>query len=38
MFGRIAAIVLITAGMITFNRYVKKQTERLEEKIQSMKA
>ncbi len=38
MLTKVAFILLFGVGIIAFNRYMKKQTERIEEKIQSNRA
>ncbi len=38
MMAKIALILLFCFGIMAFNRYMKKQTERIEEKIQSNRA
>ncbi|SIS58288.1 hypothetical protein SAMN05421799_101427 [Alicyclobacillus vulcanalis] len=38
MLTKVALILFISFGIIGFNRYMKKQTERIEEKIQSNRA
>ncbi|WP_218917083.1 hypothetical protein [Alicyclobacillus acidocaldarius] len=38
MLTKVALILLFSFGIMAFNRYMKKQTERIEEKIQSNRA
>jgi len=38
MLTKVALIILFAFGIMAFNRYMKKQTERIEEKIQSNRA